>query len=42
MSDETDMIKDLVSYRPATSRLSCQIPLSAALEGLRVAIAPEE
>ena len=42
MSDETDMIKDLVSYRPATSRLSCQIPLSNALEGLRVTIAPDE
>jgi len=42
MSDETDMIKDLVSYRPATSRLSCQIPLSGALEGLRVTIAPDE
>ena len=36
------MIRDLVSYRPATSRLSCQIALSGALEGLRVAIAPEE
>jgi 2Fe-2S ferredoxin len=42
MSDETDMIRDLVSYRPAASRLSCQIPLSAALEGLRVTIAPDE
>ena len=42
MSDETDMIRDLVSYRPETSRLSCQIPLSAALAGLRVTIAPDE
>ncbi len=42
MSDETDMLKDLVSYRASTSRLSCQIQLSDALDGLRVAIAPEE
>lgn len=42
MSDETDMLKDLTSYRPATSRLSCQIQLVDALDGLRVAIAPEE
>ena len=41
MSDEIDMIKDLTSYRP-NSRLSCQIALSDALEGLRVTIAPEE
>jgi ferredoxin, 2Fe-2S len=41
MSDETDMLKDLVSYRP-NSRLSCQVQLSAALEGLRVTIAPED
>jgi len=41
MSDETDMLKDLVSYRP-NSRLSCQIQLGAALDGLRVTIAPEE
>jgi 2Fe-2S ferredoxin len=41
MSDETDMLKDLVSYRP-NSRLSCQVQLGAALDGLRVTIAPEE
>ena len=42
MSDETDMLRDLTSYRATTSRLSCQIQLSDALDGLRVAIAPEE
>ena len=42
MSDETDMLKDLTSYRPSSSRLSCQIQLVDALDGLRVAIAPEE
>jgi len=41
MSDETDMLKDLVSYR-SNSRLSCQVQLGAALDGLRVTIAPEE
>jgi 2Fe-2S ferredoxin len=41
MSDETDMLKDLVSYRE-NSRLSCQIQLSAALDGLRVTVAPED
>src|SRR5258708_24318488 len=41
MSDETDMLKDLSSYRP-NSRLSCQLQLTDALDGLRVAIAPEE
>jgi len=41
MSDETEMLKDLTSYR-ANSRLSCQIQLTDALDGLRVTIAPEE
>jgi ferredoxin, 2Fe-2S len=41
MSDETDMLKDLSSYRP-NSRLSCQVQLTDALDGLRVAIAPED
>lgn len=42
MSDETDMVKDLSCYRPGTSRLSCQVPLTDALSGIRVTIAPEE
>jgi len=42
MSDEMDMLRDLASFRPAASRLSCQIPLVDALDGLRVTIAPEE
>ena len=41
MSDETDMLKDLTSYR-ANSRLSCQIQLTDALDGLKVTLAPEE
>ena len=38
---ENDLL-DSTSDRDATSRLSCQIPLVAALDGLRVTIAPED
>lgn len=41
MSDELDMLKDLSDYKP-NSRLACQIPLTDALSGLKVTIAPEE
>jgi 2Fe-2S ferredoxin len=41
MSDETDMLKDLSTLR-GNSRLSCQIALTNALDGLKVTIAPEE
>jgi len=41
MSDELDMLKDLTAYQP-NSRLSCQVPLTDALSGLKVTIAPEE
>lgn len=40
-SDEDDLL-DSSEYREPTSRLSCQIPLTAALDGLEVRIAPEE
>lgn len=39
--DENDLL-DSSEHRCATSRLSCQIPVTAALEGLRVTIAPED
>lgn len=39
--DERDLVTELVHHR-ATSRLSCQIDLSAELDGLRVTLAPEE
>ena len=35
------MLRDLSTHR-ANSRLSCQIQLSDALDGLKVTIAPEE
>jgi ferredoxin, 2Fe-2S len=39
--DENDLL-DSSSHRDETSRLSCQIQFSAALDGLRVTIAPED
>ena len=42
MSDETDMLKDLSSYRPGSSRLSCQIQLVDEIDGLKLTVAPEE
>ena len=38
--DENDLL-DGSSHRQETSRLSCQIPFTAELDGLRVTIAPE-
>lgn len=45
LSSITDAEEDLLaclSARSAESRLSCQIPVTAALEGARIRIAPEE
>lgn len=39
--DENDLL-DSSSCRKETSRLSCQIRFAAALDGLRVTIAPED
>jgi 2Fe-2S ferredoxin len=39
--DERELVVELVDHRE-TSRLSCQIPLSPALDGLRLTLAPEE
>jgi 2Fe-2S ferredoxin len=39
--DENDLL-DSSSHRQANSRLSCQIPFSDALDGLRIVIAPED
>jgi ferredoxin, 2Fe-2S len=39
--DENDLL-DSSSHRDPTSRLSCQIAMSAALDGLIVTIAPED
>lgn len=39
--DEDDLL-DSSSHRRETSRLSCQIPMTDALDGLAVTIAPED
>mgnify|MGYP002401136559 FL=1 len=42
LADDEDELLDSSSFRAETSRLSCQIPLTADLDGLRVRIAPED
>ncbi|KKW90119.1 2Fe-2S iron-sulfur cluster-binding protein [Sphingobium chungbukense] len=39
--DENDLL-DSSDHRSAHSRLSCQIVMSSALDGLRIVIAPED
>ncbi len=39
--DENDLLESS-SHRRPNSRLSCQIPFTKALDGLRVTVAPEE
>jgi 2Fe-2S ferredoxin len=40
-SDELDLLKELPGYRPAESRLSCQVDFTEALDGLKLTIAPD-
>ncbi len=40
-ADEEDLL-DSSDHKTEQSRLSCQVPVTAALEGLRVTIAPED
>lgn len=42
MSEDEDDLLESSDHRVATSRLSCQIPFTDALDGLKVAIAPED
>ena len=42
MSEDEDDLLESTDHRVATSRLSCQIPFTAALDGLKVTIAPED
>ena len=42
MTEDEDDLLDSSSDRDANSRLSCQIPFSDALDGLRVTIAEED
>ena len=41
-SDESDLLSILTTYSKATSRLSCQVQFTAALDGIRLTVAPEE
>jgi 2Fe-2S ferredoxin len=41
-SDEQDLLSMLTTYDESTSRLSCQVMLTDALDGLRLTVAPEE
>ena len=42
MSEDEDDLLESSEHREANSRLSCQIPFTDALDGLRVTIAPED
>ena len=42
MSDDESDLLDSSDHRTATSRLACQLPYTAALDGLTVTIAPAD
>ena len=42
MSEDEDDLLESSDHRGEGSRLSCQIPLTAELDGLKVTIAPED
>lgn len=42
MSEDENDLLDSSDHRNEYSRLSCQIPITAALEGCKVTIAPED
>lgn len=42
MSEDENDLLDSSDHRNETSRLSCQVQISSALDGLRVTIAPED
>jgi 2Fe-2S ferredoxin len=42
MSEDEDDLLESSDHRAETSRLSCQIPFSGDLDGLKVTIAPED
>ena len=41
-SDEKELLVELGHYDASRSRLSCQLEFTAALDGLAVAVAPDE
>ncbi len=40
--DERELVTVLTTYREGVSRLSCQVPFTEELDGIRLTIAPEE
>lgn len=42
LSEDEDDLLESSDHRTATSRLSCQISFSTALDGLRLTVAPED
>lgn len=42
MSEDEDDLLESSDHRKESSRLSCQIPFTAELDGLKVTIAPED
>ncbi|MBV7259311.1 2Fe-2S iron-sulfur cluster-binding protein [Erythrobacter crassostreae] len=42
MSEDEDDLLESSDHRKETSRLSCQVPLTPELDGLKVTIAPED
>ena len=42
MSEDEDDLLESSDHRKETSRLSCQVPFTAALDGMKVTISPED
>src|ERR1051325_1183389 len=42
MSQDEDDLLDSSDHRDERSRLSCQLPFTAAMDGVRVTVAPED
>jgi len=42
MSQDEDDLLDSSDHRNERSRLSCQLPFTAAMDGIRVTVAPED
>lgn len=40
--DEQEILVALSSFRPEASRLSCQVPFTEELDGIKVQVAPED
>jgi 2Fe-2S ferredoxin len=41
-NDEQEILVALSSFNPSASRLSCQVPFTPELDGLKVEVAPED